>query len=556
MGITSLLFGKRINSAINSGVKQSIDNILNDDRKARPSKSAYYGGGSGSYFGSLSGGSGGAKWDYGLSADGRTRYLDHYRMRQNARDMFHDSLDARGIIERMSDTIVDTGLILESAPDSTLLGITAEASEDWAANVERRFHLWASDKKQHRAGLMTFYQAQRLYEIQQQRDNDVFARFYYSGEKTLQNPLQFSFIDANQIRATGFTSTYAQFGHDDGIGRNADGTEKDYKIWIRNDAKPGEYSLKTVPRVGSKSGKIMMIHGFNPEYAGQQRGYARLGFAIQEMENLTDFTSAAIKKAINQSNLVLSVENQQKDPGQDFSGLIDPTQSALGPSSITPTAQEEIDRLANVNYCPIPEATVGAPGSVAVVGNDQGDMIKMLGNSAPADDFKSFIGVFTERLASAAGIPQEVVLMKFGQNYSASRATLLLFWSVVEMWRAEMAADFLNPIYESWLSEEIAAGRVTAPGWSDPRLRAAWLSCSWVGSPLPSIDPKKESEARRANLELNLTTLERESRDLNGSDAKTNIERNKKTFPEMVAPYWVQNSEPETGDETTIEDED
>lgn len=535
-----------IRSVFKRTIPNAILNVTNE-----PKVSAY----SGSHFGTYSGTSAGAKWDYGLSSSGRNTIIDHYQMRQNARDMFHDSLDARGIIERMSDTVVDTGLILESKPNAEMLGITPEQAEQWSDNVERRFNLWATDKKQHRAANMTFYQAQRLYEIQQQRDNDIFVRFHYSNKRTLQNPLQFSFVDPNQVRADAFTSTYAQLGYDDGIIRNPDGTEKAYRIWVQTD-QVGGYKDVEIPAHGLKSGKAMMIHGFNPEYAGQTRGYARLGFAIQEMENLTDFTSAAIKKAINQSNLVLSVENQQKDPGNPFEDLsLDVETSALGARTLTTDAEEVVDRLASVNYCPMPEATVGVPGSVALVGNEQGDMVRLLDTKAPADDFRDFIEVFTERLASAVGIPQEVVLMKFGQNYSASRATLLLFWSVVNMWRQEMAADFLNPVYESWLSEEIAAGRVSAPGWSDPRLRAAWLACSWIGSPLPSIDPGKEAKARKDNLEMNLTTLEREARALNGSDAKMNIERNAKTFPDIVSVPWgsgakqtVEKEEPEEED--------
>ena len=57
-----------------------------------------------------------------------------------------------------------------------------------------------------------------------------------------------------------------------------------------------------------------MTHGFSQEYAGQGRGYSRLHFALQEFQNLTDFTSAQIKKAINESSLLLSVENKELDP--------------------------------------------------------------------------------------------------------------------------------------------------------------------------------------------------------------------------------------------------
>jgi lambda family phage portal protein len=523
--------------AVNAVVPvENIKKVAYRDNKVDANYSGGY-----SNYSTLGGKSGGAKWDYGLSSSGASHTIDHYKMRQNARDLFHDSLDARGIIERMADSVVDTGLVLECKPDHKTLGLDPEKAEEWSADVERRFHLYANDKKQHRAGNMNLYQMQRLYEIAQQRDNDIFMRFYYSQSRKLQNPLQFGMIDPNQIRATAFTSTWSQFGYDDGIIKNADGSEKAYKVWLSDPAKPGSYKNLEIPRIGAKSGRTMMIHGFNPEYAGQTRGYARLGFAIQEMENLTDFTSASIKKAINQSNLVLSVENQQKDPEQSFDELVSSSQNALGTvntsAALSQESEEIIDRLAlSCNH--LPEATLDTPGSTLVVGNGQGDTIKMLGNSAPADDFKSFIEVFTERLAAAVSIPQEVVLMKFGQNYSASRATLLLFWKVVEMWRLEMAVDFLNPLFESWLTEEIAAGRISAPGWNDPVLKQAWLNCGWIGAPLPSIDPGKEAKARKDNLEMNLTTLEREARNLNGSDAKTNIEKNKKMFKEIAPVPW------------------
>lgn len=56
-------------------------------------------------------------------------------------------------------------------------------------------------------------------------------------------------------------------------------------------------TIEDISRIGEKSGKVMMIHGFNPEYAGQKRGYSRIGFALQELKNLTDFSLAIIKKA-------------------------------------------------------------------------------------------------------------------------------------------------------------------------------------------------------------------------------------------------------------------
>jgi len=106
------------------------------------------------------------------------------------------------------------------------------------------------------------------------------------------------------------------------------------------------------------------------------------------------------------------------------------------------------------------------------------------------------------------------------------------------MWRDEMVADFLNPVYEMWLSEEIAAGRIGAPGWSDPRLRTAWLSCQWAGSPMPNIDPLKTANADRAYVEMGAQTLDDVARNYNGSSGKANRSKNKRQYEELTPPPW------------------
>jgi capsid protein len=137
--------------------------------------------------------------------------------------------------------------------------------------------------------------------------------------------------------------------------------------------------------------------------------------------------------------------------------------------------------------------------------------------------------------------------MRFNQNYSASRGTLILFWRVVNIWREEWAADDGNPIFEMWLAGEIAAGRITAPGWSDPILRAAWLHGTWRGAPIPDIDPSKTAKARRENLSMSLTTGTREASDLNGSDFDANKQRLSEEYGEEPPPPWQKPSSGETG---------
>lgn len=499
---------------------------------------------------SASGRSGGAKYPYGTSTYSPTNIFNHYAIRQQARDAYHDTPQAKAVVDRYADNIVDTGLVLESQPDYNILGITAEQAEEWAANVERRFHLWANSKGCHRSQNMSLYQMQRLYAIMQQRDNDQFIRLFYDGDRRiLQSPLQIEIYDPNQIRGDAFTSTYAHIGGDDGIERNSDGSEKAYKIWYMENT---TLKMATIPHKDEK-GNYHMLHGFYSEYPGQTRGYSRLAHSLQEFEKITDFTQATITNAINAAMFNMAITNEQKDPSDPFEGIAR-SPGGAGPAAkffdSQTTSNEEADELytGTPNYSPLPEATFSGPG-IGIFNLQRGDKIQELGRqNNNRETFGTFVDSFTSYLCASQGMPIEVLLMKFSNNYSASRGTLILFWRICQIWINEMASDFLNPVYESWLNIEIALGRVSAPGWSDPVLRAAWLSCHWNGAPMPNIDPAKTAKADREYAEMGATTLDRIARNLNGSSASSNsqkLAREYENLPEPAWNKWEKDSEPE-----------
>ena len=514
-----------------------------------------YGGNSYSRYGD------GSKWEFGLSHSGASIHQDHYTLRMNARKAYHDTPQARAIVDRYADVVVDTGIKIQPTPDSALLGMSPEAAEDWAERIGRRYDLWLGSKDCHRAEAMTGYQAQRLYQIFQQRDNDIFTRLHYNGGARLQSRLQFSFLDPSQIRGDAYTSTSGFNGDDDdGIVRDAAGRETGYKVWLSKKGTPGVYDEKTIPAWGPKSGRRMMLHGFSPEYAGQGRGISRLSHALQEFQNLTDFSLATIKKAINQSNITMVVkpsgDNPASNPMEGFTGTAGPASQQFGSSPSPADTAEGVtsESLRPVEYCPLPEAAVGVPGSVGVFNLQEGEELKPFPNTTPADTFDAFVDSFTSHLSASMSMPLEVLLMKFGSNYSASRGALILFWRVAWIWRQEMDADFLTPLYESWLSEEIAGGRESAPGWTDPRLRAAWLSHDLVASPIPNIDDLKTSKANKTNLEINATTFDRVARETNGSNGKANRSKLKRELDQWQAMPWETTPQDETGQERKEED--
>jgi capsid protein len=93
------------------------------------------------------------------------------------------------------------------------------------------------------------------------------------------------------------------------------------------------------------------------------------------------------------------------------------------------------------------------------------------------------------------------------------------------MRRSWFARDFCQPIYELWLSEAVARGRIDAPGFfDDPIMRKAWSRAEWNGPSQGQLDPLKEVLAAEKKVDLGFSTHERETVELTGGDWESNME--------------------------------
>ena len=79
--------------------------------------------------------------------------------------------------------------------------------------------------------------------------------------------------------------------------------------------------------------------------------------------------------------------------------------------------------------------------------------------------------------------------------------------------------SFCQPVYETWLAEAVATGRITAPGFfTDPLMRWAYTRAAWQGDSMGSINPKDEVAAYTAAIDARLMTRERAEWELFGTD--------------------------------------
>ncbi len=325
------------------------------------------------------------------------------------------------------------------------------------------------------------------------------------------NPLNIQFLKPDQIYTPGSSEMLKAAkvrGNKivDGIEINKTGEEIAWYVHDEETGKPTRVILR-----GPKSGKLFGIHSANIDSVGQVRGIPILANMIHELQKLTDADVAEIEAMIINACIAAYLK---PSADKDASNL-------LGGVRLRQTGAETTD---DQRIAPPQQGAFIRPG-LFIQNLKAGEDIEEFDTKRPSANRDKFVKSVKSSLSASAGVPDECVAMSFNQNYSASRATLILFWNGIEIYRVNIGADILNPLLEAWMGGEIPA-RIKAPGWKTAAvIRRAWLNCSWVGINMPSIDPLKEAKKATERIKECLTTREWESKKYNGSEFTENIER-------------------------------
>ena len=158
-------------------------------------------------------------------------------------------------------------------------------------------------------------------------------------------------------------------------------------------------------------------------------------------------------------------------------------------------------------------------GPATMAALPRGVDVKAIDSSNAQSTFEAFIGAFVKQIGAATNIPHEVLMKTFNASYSASRAALLQAQDEFRVRRAGFIADFCAPVYEQWLTEAVATGRIDAPGFfDDPLKRVAWLAADWFSEQTRFLDPVKEANAMIMRLNAGLTTYRKEIAESTGQD--------------------------------------
>ena len=139
-----------------------------------------------------------------------------------------------------------------------------------------------------------------------------------------------------------------------------------------------------------------------------------------------------------------------------------------------------------------------------------------------------------QQIGAALEIPYELLVKRFNSSYTASKGVLEEAWKMFRMYRGWLAMDFCQPIYEEWLAEAVAKGRIKMPGFfKDPIRRKAYCKAEWNGPARGSLDPVKEVTAAEKRIANGLSTRTAETMEITGGDYYSNIEQLKQEEKKM-----------------------
>ena len=150
------------------------------------------------------------------------------------------------------------------------------------------------------------------------------------------------------------------------------------------------------------------------------------------------------------------------------------------------------------------------------------------------EDFNVFHRSVFNYLCAAVGIPPEVALQLYEQNYSSSRAAINGWEYMNEIDREKFSKKFYKPFYDLWLEFWVSKGVIKSDGLrkafvtGNKMILAAYLKSSFEGTKMPHIDPLKEAKAVRVMLGDDtepLITRTQATERLNGGDWIKNIDK-------------------------------
>lgn len=474
-------------------------------------------------------------WMYG-GGDAKRDIEDNIdTLRQRSRDTYMGVPLASAALKTMRTNTVAAGLTPTPQIDSEFLGLNAEETAQLQAQIVREWNLWAKNRLCDADRYDNFYQLQQLAFLNVLMSGDVLAVLPRKHENGMPYDLRVRLVEADRVCSPNQTDVlYPQevMGHKvyrivQGVETDADGALVAY--WVCNshplaqDTNPGGMQWQRVEAFGKKTGNPHALHIMQRERPGQLRGVPMLAPVMESLKQLGRYSDAELNAAVIAACFTLFIQKKEEAEGVPFGEMLPP------------------DMLIDTQDASSIEI---APG--AVFDLNPGETVEQAQPARPNANFEAFYDAVTKEIAAGLEIPIEVIEKKFSTTYSAARGALNEFWRTCDMQRTWFADKFCQPVYETWMAEAVARGRLNAPGFfTDPAVCKAYSGCRWNGPARTNLNPVQEIAAAERRVEAGFSTAEQEAAQMTGGSYTANIRQRKIEAQQKVEVDIIGNQSKE-----------
>lgn len=434
--------------------------------------------------------------------------LDTLRTRSN--QLYHNSPFCHALVNTISKRVVGTGIKHRPTIKKfgyEYLGLTEQQVKVWERKVQDLFSIWAEDKNCDSEKRCDFGQLQNLAFTTYLVGGDSFALPCFTKNNVFH--LAIKILEGSRCQ-----NPLAHFESD----ALMHGVEVD-KNWA-----PVAYNFTNKPawsidnysefvdtvRVPAFDGlgNPNVFHIYSPERTEQRRGIPLFAPIILPQRNKDGYKDAESYANWIASCFTAVVENNDTEESEDLYGnggeLTEDDRGAVGEN--------------NGLRAPTQNVLEMQPGAVWSLA--KGQQIKQLNPQRPNANYKPFVDDVNIESAAACGYSSAVVLNDFsGANYNAVRAALLGTELTDDVLCKNFVSDFCQPVYVKWLTNAVLLGIVDAPGFfDDPIAHSLWCGCRWIANSRFLLDPMKETQALKMQMDEQLISRDTACSMINGGE--------------------------------------
>lgn len=425
------------------------------------------------------------------------------------RDVSRNDALMRGALQTQKDSIVGERFLLNSAPNTVILGLDEVWAEEFQEEVEAKFTMYAES-------LMAYPDAQRkntLTELTRLAvgiygtTGEVLASVEWLRDSGRPYSTALQLIENERLSNPNLAmDTRLLRG---GVQKNAFGAPVGYYI---QDAFPTDYmdfenvnSWTYVPAT-KPWGRLQMIHIVDQWRPDQTRGISNIVAALKELRMTKKYRDIVLQSAALNATYAASIESE-------LPSEVVMAQAGGGDMSA-------IGRYANAYLANIAKYTKNSRNlvlnGVKIPHFYPGTTMKLQNAATPGGIGTTFEQSMLRYIAASLGLSYEQFSKDYSKaNYSNLRAALAETSKRMRVEKRRVADRFATLFFRLWLEEAINKGEVTslprkAPNWYEGQNADAYSECTWIGANMGQIDGLKETQAAVLRLNNGLGTAEDE----------------------------------------------